>query len=270
MKEIAYIEDIFRLGEIIEHEIKFRGNYGAKGEKRGSRVTPTPEEMEKINQKNRVKKVRRLIRLNFNETDYWLTLKYKAGYRQNKIEKIKKDMSQYLRRLRWHYKKREKPLKYIYRIEIGEHGGVHIHMILNRIRDTDMIVKRCWQFEQTAGVYYAHLYKEGGFERLAEYIVKKPDEETSKQLSLFPEEERKELIKYSCSRNLKQPVPERKEYSRRTLKKAILKGIKPTDGYIVDKSSVVHGINRFTGMSYLYYTEIKINAPPREEDNPFV
>ena len=41
----------------------------------------------------------------------------------------------------------------------------------------------------------------GGYKKLAEYIVKQP-EEVMEQLSLFPVEEQKKLCKYSSSRNL--------------------------------------------------------------------
>ena len=36
-------------------------------------------------------------------------------------------------------------------------------------------------------------------------------------------------------------------------------GPKPTPGDYIDKSSIVSGVNKYTGMSYLYYTEIKID-----------
>ena len=49
----------------IEHEIRFKGDYGGKGEKRAPRIKATPEQIAKQNQKNREIRVRRKIKENF-------------------------------------------------------------------------------------------------------------------------------------------------------------------------------------------------------------
>lgn len=43
-------------------------------------------------------------------------------------------MALFLQRLRYRYKKLEDVLKYIYRIEIGKRGGIHVHILLNRTK----------------------------------------------------------------------------------------------------------------------------------------
>ena len=63
---MAYILDIFRFGSSIEYEYKYKGNYGAKGEKRQPKKKATPEEIAKHNQYNKVKTVRRLIKSNLS------------------------------------------------------------------------------------------------------------------------------------------------------------------------------------------------------------
>lgn len=85
-------------------------------------------------------------------------------------------------------------------------------------------------------------------------------------MSLFPEEEQKHLVKYSCSRNLKRKKPKRKFYKRRTLKKAIENGPTPKKGFYIDKNSIVFGVNAYTGMSYLRYTEFRIGYGEDEDD----
>lgn len=85
---MAYQETIYDLGDVVEHEFTFMGNYGAKGEKRAPRTKATPEQMERQNHTNKVKRVRRVILLNFQPWDLWLTMKYpraRAGHRRKSL-----------------------------------------------------------------------------------------------------------------------------------------------------------------------------------------
>lgn len=253
---MAYWQDIFRFPTSIEYEFKFAGNYGAKGEKRQKKEKATPEQIQKQNQSNRIKKLRRKIKANFSENDLWVTLKYPRGHRPT-VTELNKDIEKTLNLLRREYRARGEPFKWILRKEIGSRGGAHIHMIVNRITgaDTDLLIRKAWGKK----IDIQPMYEAGGFEDLAAYIVKEPDEGCEKQLSLFPEKERKQFKTYSCSRNLITPVPERKVYRRWTIARLIRDGeIKATPGYYVDKNSIRYGVNRFTGMSYLRYTEVKI------------
>lgn len=249
---MAYIHDIWIFKDSIEHEYKYKGRYGAKGEKRAKRKKATPEQVKMQNQRNREKKVRRLIKANFAQGDYWVTLKYPRGTRKPICE-VMHDVKLFLRRVRRAYDKYGKEFKYIYRVEIGELGGIHIHLVVNRIFKTDMIVAAAWQ--DFGSVNYTPLYDAGGYQDLASYLVKPQKEEAYEQLSFISGDERKKIMKYSTSRNLIRPVPERKEYKRRTVERMIMNGVQPSAGYYIDKASVVSGINEYTGMSYLYYTE---------------
>ena len=76
---MAYWQKRWDFLNSVEYEYTYAGNYGAKGEKRKPRVKPTPEQIEKQNQINKTKKVRRLIKQNFSPGDYWITLKYTKG-----------------------------------------------------------------------------------------------------------------------------------------------------------------------------------------------
>lgn len=254
---MAYWKDKWEFTNSNEYEYKFAGNYGAKGEKRGKRKKATPEQIKKQNQCNKEKKMRRLIKANFCTDDYWITLKYPAGTRKS-VEDVKEDLKTFLTDMRKEYKKRGDLFKFIYRIEVGKLGGVHIHILTNRIKGnhhTDLIAKRCWLPRL---INYETLYEAGGYKDLANYIVKPLTDESYEQLKMFDEEEKKQFVKYSSSRNLIRPEPERKEYRRWTVKKLINEGIKPTPGYYIDENSINFGVNRFTGMSYLQYTEYRI------------
>lgn len=255
---MAYWQDTWTFSNSIEYEYKFVGNYGAKGEKRAPRKKATPEQIEYQNQLNREKKIRRLIKANFFPDDLWITLKYPQGTRKS-LEEVKKDLKKFLNDLRKEYKIRGSTLKFVYRIEIGKRGGIHAHILINRLEqtDTDILIQDLWTHGR---VNFESIYEYGGYQKLANYIVKKPSEEIQKQISLFPEEEQKELIKYSSSRNLIRPEPERKTYRRWTLKKLIEEGPKPTPGYYIDKNTIHYGTNKYTGMSYYQYTECRIET----------
>lgn len=256
---MAYWVDKWEFLNSIEYEYKFAGNYGAKGEKRAARKKATPEQIKKQNQANKEKRTRRIIKANFYPEDYWMTLKYPEGKRPP-LEKIQKDMKKFLDGIRTEFKKKGELFKFMIRMEIGERGGIHIHILMNRaqnIKNIDLLVKKKWT---SGSVNYQTLYEYGGYKKLADYIVKPPKEEAYEQLELFREKERKQFIKYSSSRNLVRPEPERKTYARRTVEKLIRNGPKETDGYYIDKDSINIGVNRYTGMSYLQYTEFRINA----------
>ena len=250
-----YWEDKWVLRDTIEYEIKYAGNYGAKGERRAKKDKATPEQIKQQNQRNKEKRMRRLLKANFSQGDIWITLKYKKGEKPD-VSSVKKDLKKFIDTMRRKYKSHNEEFKFVYRMEIGKRGGIHIHMVVPRIRgaDIEVEIQKVWQ---QGRVNYESL-DDGDYKELAAYITKPPDEEVNKQLSLFPKEERREFSKYSSSRNLIRPMPERKTYSRRTVRKMIKEGLKASKGYYIDKNSVVSGINRFTGMSYIHYTERKL------------
>lgn len=257
---MAYWKDKWTFLNSNEYEYKFAGNYGAKGEKRAERKKATPEQIKKQNQKNKENKVRRLIKANFTTRDYWITLKYPKGTRKQ-VKEVQEDLKRFTTKMRNRYKRKGELFKFIYRMEIGKLGGIHIHILINRIEgDTDLMVKEVWD---QGTVNYQTLYDYGGFKRLADYIVKKPDEEVCEQIGLFDKEEQKQFIKFSSSRNLIRPEPERKEYSRRTVERIIRDGPKATEGYYIDKDSIYIGVNPYTGMSYIKYSEYRLKEQSR-------
>lgn len=255
-----YKLDIYRFKTSTEYEYKYAGHYGAKGEKRAKKQKRTPEYIEKQNQYQRTKTVRHLIKANFKEGDLWTTLTY-ADKEARTIKDVSADLSKFLKNLRYQYKKAGEPCKYIYRVEIGSRGGIHIHIVLNRIPDIDVIIQKYWNH----GRAHNELLDNGTHEKLAEYIVKQPTDQQKKLLKAL-DEDAKKLIRYSCSRNLERPVPETKTYTTRTMRSIFNNDLVPEKGYYIDKDSIRRGINEFTGYSYLSYQEIKLEreqqAPP--------
>ena len=280
---MAYIQATFEFSDCNDINITYKGNYGAKGERRQPRKKATSEQIEKQNQRNRENRVRRLINQNFTNEDYWVTLKYPAGTKKT-VKEMKADFTKFTRKMRYRYQKAAVDFKYIYRMEVGKNGGLHIHLLCNRIEETDLFIQKCWQ----GHAWITTLYEEGGYQKLAEYgikryavcdlpsahhkrygtldnyIVKKPDDAIKGQLSLFPEEDREDLIHYGTSRNMEKPVPIVKEYSRRTVR-AIKEKIESgyymdlaTPGFYIDKNTIQTGVNPFTGESYIHYLEYRI------------
>lgn len=271
---MAYVDKIYISPLCIEHEIHYRGREGARGEKRAKRSKATPEQIRKQNQRNRENRIRRLIQLNFTQGDYWITLKYAKGTRKP-LEEVLGDFKRFRDRLRRRFKKAGVTMKYIYRIEIGKKGGIHIHILLPRIPDGDLIISECWTGARgksdiedmidgkTDGLAdFTHIHPEGCYADLAEYICKGLPDEQEKELT---PEEKKKLLTYGCSRNLKQPEPIIKRYSHWTLRRLFALGPSGanttpnryrTEGYLIDTSTWYQGVNPVTGMSYLHYTEI--------------
>ena len=253
---MAYRQKKWEFPNSVEYEYSYMGNYGAKGERREKRAKPTPEQVAKQNMTNRINYVRRLIKANFSPGDYWITLKYAAGTRKT-VDEVRKDMSRFISNMRKAYKKAGEEFKYIFRVEIGSRGGIHIHIILNRRKNgqpTDVLVSRYWKGGHP---HFALLYEEGGYGQLASYLVKP---------ALAGQEEDCYLKCYHPSRNLKKPVPETKLYTKRTMRKLVDEGPVAQKGFYIDKDTVITGVNPYTGMSYLHYTEIRIN-PIRGSDS---
>ena len=253
---MAHDKKTYRFPYSNEYEITWEGNYGAKGEKRAPKKKKTPKEVEYQNRQHKRTYIRRLIKLNF-ENGIFFTLTYKRGIRKS-MREVKREFENFRDRMRRAYKKMGIPLKYIYCIEVGKRGGIHIHIIVNRTSgrpETDKLVSQKWPHGHVHGV---PLYEDGDYEQLACYMAKLPEEkegESWKDRVERMEELTEENYDYNTSRNLVKPVAEHKRYKRRTVRKLMEEGPTPTPGYYIDKNSIRTGINRFTGKSYMYYTE---------------
>lgn len=255
---MAYKETVYRSDNCIEYGYSFKGMYGAKGEKRAPRKKATPEQIKRQNRLNKEALLRRTIQANFYPNDLWTCLKYPAGTRKT-YDEVRKDFDKFSRGMRKDYEVRGEQFKYIYRIEIGSRGGIHIHILFNRVWGADLLASKNWVNDR---LHFTTLREEGGYRKLASYIAK-PLTEEPEQLSMFPDTEIKSMSKYGSSRNLIRPEPEVKEFRRKTVKKLIQEGPTATKGFYIDKNSVRTGINEYTGYSYLYYTELRLNPIQR-------
>ena len=249
----GYIRQRWNCGDTVEIEEKHTGKYGARGQTRQKRRKATPEEIAKHNQWKRERDVRRLIKWNFRERDYWITLTYPRDYKPT-WEEMKDHAGKLVRKIREKYKKQGWILKYIYRLAIGTRGGRHIHILINREANektaTDLIITDLWEQQWGHGhVNFRTLYSEGGYRQLAIYITKPLEKWESE-----------ELKRYHPSRNLIRKDPETEEIKRRSLVDRDGKPRQPKapKGYYVDPESIETGKNPVTGYAYRHYTLVKI------------
>jgi len=137
---------------------------------RRKRCKPTKEIQARLNQKNAEKKLTRLVHTNFTEKDLALHLTYRRGSEPADELEAKKDLQNFIRRLKRLYARFGLELKYISCTEIGIRGGrVHHHLIITGGMDRDRI-------EQLWGKGFANSkrlqFGEDGVTGLARYMVK--------------------------------------------------------------------------------------------------
>ena len=228
-------------GEYIFTEKRYPRGYAGKP-KRNRRRKETPEAMQRENERQRRKKLQRLILANFRIGDFHLTLSYRKDERPESAEEATKRIQGFIRKLRREYRKRGHELKYIYVTEIGKKGSCHHHMLIPNLPDLMELVRRFWTYGHED---YKPLYEDGAFEKLAEYLVKK---ETKEEIT---------GCTYHPSRNLTKPAERRERINA----KCWARDPRPRKGYTIIKESIINGENPVTGYPYQEYIERR-NLPP--------
>ena len=237
---MAYKRKTWKFPHAIEVSDYHTARYGAPGQEREKRKKPTPEQMEKRNQYNKERKARHKLRKHYDVNDYFSTLTYQRQNRPPDMETAKEHLKKFWKYVRKEYKKRVQELKWMRNIEVGTKGAWHIHIIVNRIPDTDVILREAWEHGKVVSQL---LYEKGEFAELAAYITKTPKTDPKLKDS-----------SYSTSRNLPIDEPEEKTYRHwKTFRK-----IQVPKGYYLDKDSYHEGINPVTGYKYRTYTLLEI------------
>lgn len=236
---------LYELGLWIEVDEYRDGRYGARGKKRKEKREVTPEQIKRQNQFNRTKRLRRRMRANFKEGDLYWTFTFDKKMRPGTMKEAK-GIFKYLREeIRKICRAQGKQFKWVVRIERGSRGALHVHLAMNAIEKPRQIVK-LWK--DKLGRRYGHaylefMYEEGGFADLAAYMTK-------------PEEEGEEVY-WSHSRNLPMPEPEVEMVKDDLDNRG---DIEIPEGYYLDKSSVIEGINPVTGYPFRHYTLVRIRG----------
>ena len=144
-KSVAFMRvKTYKAGPVLEAEVFPYWNSPKQAE-RARRHRPTSAAQSKINRINNRKKIARYINANFSEADYWGTFSYDDEHLPSDIEKAAGDIAKYIKRLRYHYKKRGLKFEYLYVTEHkrDEKGSIraHHHIILSGGVSRDLIEK---------------------------------------------------------------------------------------------------------------------------------
>lgn len=240
---------------------------------RGPKSKVSSEQQTKYNQKQAQKRAVRLLNANFDESDVIIHLTYSENKRPDEYEQAKRDIVNYLRRiktfrerkaeelrsklkaeprnkeLRAQLRKAEEPLKYIYTIEAKKRGGYHFHLILSGCgyerdwRDYRSIWNK--GISRKADRYDPDYW---GPEKIGAYLVKQADH------SYAPPGAKK----FVCSRNLRKPEEKIKDGKLTSRRVELMGTVHQEDreywerryrGYRVVK--IVTGQNRFNQQWYV-------------------
>lgn len=178
----------YDLGEMVEIDA-----YPMKKVGKGRRAPwrPTPEAQVRVNQRRKMRWVSRMVNLNFDRSSWMIVLDYDDGMYPDSMDEAKRNVQNFIRRLRAIYKKAGALLAYIYSTERGcETGRTHHHLIISGGVAKDVILG-VWKSSKRC--FAEHLeFSENGYSDLAVYTAKKS--------------ERWERS-FTTSKNLKRPEP---------------------------------------------------------------
>lgn len=242
-KKRKYLMNVIKAGDTIEIYKTQSSRYGYKIP-RSENIAKTPEDVYKNNQRLAEDHLRQLINANFKNDDLHAILKYRADQRPETPKQAQRDVKVWVDKMRKALKRMKMEFKYIYAVEIGERGAVHIHVVMNCV--DVRLIRRLWGF---GTVYLVSLYTDGQYRELANYIIK----QTSKMYQRKGWSGRR----YTPSKNLIKPESKKKEVTAKKWRK------KPTvpKGYLLDPSfPLVNGRCEVTGIEYQRYGLIKIKT----------
>lgn len=188
----GYRVKTIRSGKMTELEIfpiwRRRSDYS-----RAAKVNPSREIQEKLNERNSIKRLTRLLNANFDESDTWLTLTYDKEHLPTDEQRAYKDTVNYIRSLKCRFQEK---LKYIIVTEThtasGEPVRIHHHIVTN-FKDRDL-AEKLWRKGRTQARRLQP--DENGFEGMANYLGKQ--KKPSKK-------ERQVTRRWRCSQKLARP-----------------------------------------------------------------
>lgn len=238
-----YIQKIYRMRNTIDVERYHSARYGAPGEKRKPKRKLTSDQIKEKNFEQAKRNLKRLINANFGPGDFHCTLTYRKESRPDQ-EEARKTLSNFLLRMKRHYKTHDAELKYIVVTEY-ENKAIHHHMIINKIPETTDLINKLWK---DGRAHFSILDNVGDYKLLAEYLIKETDK-------TFRSEDSANKKRYTRSRNLIIPEAEKKIITASSFRK----NPKPMKGYYIDPESMYQGINPVTGYAYQTYTLIRMD-----------
>lgn len=210
---------------------------------RAPKRKPSREAVIKNNDRIAEKKLARLLNANFYPADYHMTLTYAKVVSP---AEAKKELDNFLIRLRRRYKKLGKELKFVAVTEYENHR-IHHHLVINFI-PAEILVEQ-WK---AGHVRLTALDQSRNYTMLAKYLIK----ETRKT---FRKADNMTKCRYRCSRNMVHPVVMRQEVKL----SSIMEEPKAFKGYILDEDSVRRFENPCTHIPHLEYMMVSNDPVPR-------
>jgi len=244
---MSYLEKTHEHGDIIEKCKYTNGRFGKK-KKNGEPLGVTPPEQIRWQSKNDMRKLWRILDLNFGPGDLWVMLSYPAKRRPS-TEQARENMKVLLRKLKRRYEKAKSIFKYVFSAGRGLRGAVHFHMVLPKF-DIETI-RNLWSEIVNDGEWvktnFEPLTKLVDYERIASYIIKNSEETFSSDDPVYKK-------RYCMSANL-----EKKEVKPKIVKaKEWRKEPPERKGYYIDKERSYSWVNKY-GYPFQYTVYVRLS-----------
>ena len=255
-----YIRKTWKAGRTVEVKKTYSARYGKKIP-RGNNIGQTSEAQERVNYKNAVDELRRILNANYHPGDWHAVFTYPNAKPPTPTQ-AKRDRDRFIRKLRELYKELGSELKYVHNVEY-KHKRIHHHFVIPDLPGGMKPVKKLWK-QVLAETYYTPKEQERGeplhlrfpwsplddsgqYGELAEYLIK----ETCKS---YKDPNAICKRRYSASRNLIHPKPVVEIISAKQWKKEAPQ----RRGYYIDKNASFEGISMENGLPVqeVVYVEI--------------
>lgn len=194
MKTVFYREQKYICGDYLDVHIYpvFLSQRGGRSKKKN----PTSQAQAKLNEINASLKLTRLLHNNFTSGDMALYLTYTQDHLPADEAQAKRNVQNYLRRIKRIYQKNNIELKYVWITERAKSTGrIHHHMILNGGVDRTEL-EMMWKLGYADSMSLQ--FTKDGLAGLANYIIKDKQRESYKR--------------WCASKNLKRPQPINNDY----------------------------------------------------------
>ena len=237
---MPYIREECICGAVIEVSKYYTGRYKGKKVHRNSRSGTTSETQKKINQRNSEKQLTRLLNTNFTDGDYYLTLTYKNE--PHSLSEARKDIENFIRRVKYQYRKYGIACKYIHSTEYKA-KRIHHHIVINKAPDTNIKYGDIWGKGYVKPI---QLYTGGEYSKLSLYLIKETSLTYNASDGVYAK-------RYCQSKNLKKPKINKKIIPANSFSEII----KAYKGYEPIENKTVSGYTA-NGYRYISYVMRKI------------
>ena len=251
MRREGYRQKIVRAGKTVDVQYTYPTQFG-EGLTRAHHKegAGTPADMEAYNYELAVIKLTQIINANFGTDDWFITLHYEKDRRPPDLETARKQLSVYFAKLKKEYEKLGIEFRWVKTTAYGPRGGIHHHIVIPGGIKMQMINK-LWRdvaklSHEARPPECRALYSTGEYSSLAAYFCQQAEKSGVKE---------KHGRKFTCSRNIKRPVPEEPRWVDK------VKWNEPPvawPGYYIETDSIRAGCNPVTGRPYLFYRMVKI------------